>query len=193
MLSIDIENVTLVTCSLRIISKLCLRLILPKLSDFLLSKGFRNNVWMNSMWGCCIYYVRTSIRLSCLEAVSICSFNHDILSETVWHYSSSPRAYVHWLLLLLLINNVQEIFANGQLFLGDSVLCWSALNVIDKLLKIAIIIHGWTHLDRFGILTMLLILLINVWKHIFNSWVISGLNNHHLGFFDTSMPLVMIF
>jgi hypothetical protein len=69
------------------------------------------------------------------------------------------------LLFFLLIFNFQKVFANSQLFLCNCILSRSTLNVINEFLKIAIVIHGLTHLNRFRVLPMLLlwILLVDYW------------------------------
>ena len=166
MFPIYVKNVmTLVTGCLWVVPELRLCLVLPKLPDFMLSQSFWYNIWMNSLRSSCINYIWASVWLCGLKSISIGSFNHNTLCQVWWHDCASTRAYINWLLFFLLIYNVQKVFANSQLFLCYCILSRSTLNVINEFLKIAIVIHGLTHLNRFGVLPMLLlwILLVDYW------------------------------
>lgn len=185
----------LVACCLWIVPELSLCLVLPKLPDLLLSQSLWNDIWMNTLRSSCINNIRASIWLGGLESISIGSFNHDTLGKVRRHYSSTTRADVNWLLFFLLVYDVQKVFAHSQLFLCNCILGRSALHVINELLKIAIVVHGLAHLNRFGVLPVLLlwILLVDYWQNLIYPRVIRWLNHHHCALFDTSVSLVMIF
>jgi hypothetical protein len=69
----------------------------------------------------------------------------------------------------------------------------TSLNIIDQLLEIWVVVHGWSHLYWFCILSLLTD---HSWKHFFHSRIICRLyhNSSIIPIFvDTAMPLMLIF
>ena len=152
---------------------------------------------MHSYWCSCINYIRDPVLGNCrLETISVRCLDHYIWRQIVKillliNSTSSAWTYFNRLIFLFLILNVNQFFINCHLFLNCSILSWCPLNIIYQFLKIAVIVHGLTHLHRFSILP-LSILCLNIWKHILDSRIIIWLNHHHWIVIDTTMPHMML-
>lgn len=152
-------------------SELCLCLILPEFSNLLLSQCFWNDVW-----------VQNTVRILIINNVSpriiISALGSDSEpSTTIW----SLYHYIYVLRQLALIS--LNVIRAALLLLIDHwhLVVWAiALHIVQKLLKVWVVIHSGTHLNRFRVLSMLLSADVgsHLREHLLDSGIISWLDHH---------------
>ena len=144
-------------------SKLGLSLILTELSYFLLGKGFGYDIRMEN-----------TIRISSINNIGSRAIIYTITllisteTSTIW-------SLYHYVYIFRYSALIYSVF----LFLINNIYFWryssTILYIIEKLLKIAVIVHRLSHLHRFCVLS-------NWSSHIrqyfLNPWIISRLNHH---------------
>ena len=156
-------------------------------------KCFRYYSWIQ--WAYCIYQVR--LLLLCIRVLysSVVLYNNTVAKRTPIRLSllSSWWWYICWYFIFH-VNNVEWFFnvvcvRYYRCFIDLA----NALYIVNQLLKVRIIVHGGSHLYRFCILSLLLLLLDYIWKHFFNSWVIGWLDNDaRVVIINTSMSHMII-
>lgn len=152
-------------------SELCLCLILPEFPNLLLSQSLWNDVWVQ-------YTVRILIINNISPRVIISALGSDTEPST------TIRCLYHYIYVLRQLALISlDVIRAALLLLIDHwhLVIWAiALHIVQELLKVWVVIHGGTHLNRFRVLSMLLSAAVasHLRKHLLNSGVVSGLDHH---------------